>query len=48
MWASAYAKLKLPAGNLAMTSLTGPPEAWFLMGYPSWEEWEKAMKAQAA
>jgi hypothetical protein len=34
-WPAAYAKAKFPTYNLAMTSLTGRSEAWFLTPYAS-------------
>ncbi len=34
-WPAAYAKAKSPTYYLAMTSLTGPGEAWFLTPYAS-------------
>lgn len=47
-WSAAFAKAQLTNGWLGMTSLSGPNEAWFLQGYASWEEVEKAMKASEA
>ena len=29
-----------------MTSITGPSEAWFISGYPSYEAWEKQVKSE--
>src|SRR6266567_4898751 len=45
-WPKAYKASKNSAHYLAMTSLTGPSEAWFLSGYPSYEAWEKQSKAE--
>jgi hypothetical protein len=47
-WSAAHAKAQLQNGWLGMTSLSGPNEAWFLQGYASWEEMEKAAKASQA
>ena len=47
-WALAYAKTKMQNGWLGMTSMTGPSEFWYLNGYASWEEMEKANKADEA
>ncbi len=47
-WAVAYAKAKMQNGWLGMTAMTGPSEAWFLTGYASWDEMEKANKAEEA
>jgi len=38
---AAMAKAKWPTHYLAMTTVTGPTEAWFLTGYPSFAAWEK-------
>jgi len=38
---AAVAKANWPTHYLAMTSVTGPGEAWFLTGYPSFAAWEK-------
>ena len=40
-WSAAYAKSGAPTRWLAMTSLAGPSEAWFLSGHESWEAFEK-------
>jgi hypothetical protein len=45
-WPKAYRASKSSAHYLAMTSLTGPTEAWFVSGYPSYEAWEKQTKAE--
>ena len=44
-WPAAHAKAKWTNNYVAMTSITGPVEAWFLTGFGSWEEWEKSIKA---
>jgi hypothetical protein len=36
-WAGVLAKANWPTGWLGTTALTGPNEAWFFTGYPSWE-----------
>jgi hypothetical protein len=38
---AASARANWPTHYLAMTSITGPSEAWFLTGYPSFAAWEK-------
>lgn len=38
---AAAAKAKWPTHYLAMTTVTGPSEAWFLTGYASFAAWEK-------
>ncbi|HEY8793805.1 MAG TPA: hypothetical protein VIM15_02585 [Gemmatimonadaceae bacterium] len=40
-WPRAFAKAKWPTHYLAMTSMSGPSEAWFLIGYPSMAAWEQ-------
>ena len=40
-WPKAFAKANWPTNYLAMTSSTGPSEAWFMTGYDSLEAWEK-------
>ncbi len=40
-WPRAFAKAKWPTNYLAMTTMTGPPEAWFLSGYESFGAWGK-------
>jgi hypothetical protein len=47
-WALAYSKAKNQNGWIGMTSMTGPSEFWYLNGYASWEEMEKANKAEEA
>jgi len=41
LWPKAFAKANWPTNYLAITSSTGPSEAWFLTGYDSLEAWEK-------
>ena len=38
---AASARANWPTHYIAMTSVTGPSEAWFLTGYPSFAAWEK-------
>ncbi len=47
-WVAAFAKANFPAHYLAMTSMTGPSEAWFVTGYDSLAAWEKDTKAAEA
>lgn len=44
-WAKAFRNSKNAPHYLAMTSITGAPEAWFVSGYPSYEAWETQTKA---
>ena len=39
-WTRALTKAKSTDHYLGMTSLTGPSEAWFIMGYASYADWE--------
>ena len=39
-WPRAFARANWPTHYLAMTSLTGPSEAWFMTGYDSFAAWE--------
>jgi hypothetical protein len=39
-WPQAFRRAKWPSHYLAMTSMTGPSEAWFLSGYDSFAAWE--------
>ena len=41
----AFSKAKWPTNYLAMTSTTGPSEAWFLVPYYSFDAWEKDQQA---
>jgi hypothetical protein len=43
-WPQAFRKAKWPSHYLAMTSMTGPSEAWFLTGYDSYASWEADQK----
>lgn len=40
-WPRAYGKAKWPTNYLAIVSMTGPSEAWFLSGYESFAAWGK-------
>jgi hypothetical protein len=40
-WPRAFAKANWPTRYLAITSASGPDEAWFLSGYDSFAAWEK-------
>ncbi|MBI3404287.1 MAG: hypothetical protein HY046_02395 [Acidobacteria bacterium] len=44
-WAQTVAKGNSPQRYVALTTLTGPTEAWFISGYASMEAWEKDNKA---
>jgi len=39
-WGQAFAKAKSTDYYLGMSSMTGPSEAWFLIGYRSFADWE--------
>jgi len=41
----AFKKAKWPTNYLALSSMTGPGEAWFLTPYDSFEAWEKDQQA---
>ncbi len=43
-WPQAFRKAKWTSHYLAMTSITGPSEAWFLAGYDSYAAWEADQK----
>jgi len=47
-WLTTYGKYKDPTPYLGMVSNTGPNEAWFLVGYPSFEAMEKDNDRQQA
>jgi hypothetical protein len=47
-WAAAFAKAEAPERWLAMTTMAGPSEAWFLSGYPSYEGYQKVQDAMSA
>jgi hypothetical protein len=38
---AAFARANWPTHYIALTTITGPSEAWFLTGYPSFAAWEK-------
>ena len=40
-WPKAFAKANWPTNYLAMTSVTGPSEAWYMTGYDSFAAWGK-------
>jgi hypothetical protein len=40
-----FAKANWPTHYLAMTTITGPSEAWFLTPYDSFEAWERDRQA---
>jgi hypothetical protein len=40
-WATAFIQSNAPVHYLAMTSITGPSEAWFISGYDTYAAWEK-------
>ena len=42
-WPAAYEKAKSPYYYLALVSLTGAPEAWFVSPFESYEQMDKAM-----
>jgi len=44
-WAQGFAKAGVPQHWLAMTSMAGPTEAWFLSGYASYADIQKAEDA---
>jgi hypothetical protein len=39
-WPQAFRKAKWPTHYLAMTSMSGPAEAWYMTGYDSYAAWE--------
>ena len=45
-WPAAFAKANWPTHYFALTSMTGPSEAWFITGFDSLAAWEKETKAQ--
>ena len=47
-WPKAFRNSKNPSHYIGMVSITGPSEAWFVAGYPSYEAWEQETKAQQA
>jgi hypothetical protein len=44
-WPAAFAKANWPSHYLALASMTGSSEAWFVSGYDSLAAWEKDTKA---
>ncbi len=44
-WTQAFVNAKYPNHLLTISSVTGPPEDWFLSGYPSFVAWEQDGKA---
>ena len=47
-WAQGFAKAGVPQHWLALTSMAGPTEAWFLSAYASYAEFQKAEDAVEA
>lgn len=47
-WPKAFRASKNSPRYIGMISITGPSEAWFVSGYPSYEAWEKQSKAEEA
>ncbi len=47
-WPAAYSKANYPTPYVAMTSMSGTNEAWYITGYPSWDALEKDNARQAA
>jgi hypothetical protein len=43
-WPQAFTKANFPYHYLAITSLTGPNEAWYLSAFNSFAEWEQSNK----
>ena len=46
-WAGAYAKTKLPYYSIALTSMSGPNDAWWLSGWQSFKQFDDANAALA-
>jgi len=46
-WAGAYAKTKLPYYSIAMTSMSGPNDAWWMSGWQSFKQFDDANAALA-
>jgi hypothetical protein len=40
-WPAAFSKANAPGNYIALTSVTGPNEAWFITGYDSFDAYEK-------
>lgn len=47
-WPAAFAKAKSPNTYIAITSMTGPNEAWFLVPYANWQAMGEAMKRESS
>lgn len=47
-WPAAFAKTKSPDYYLALTSMTGPNEAWFISPWDSYAAWSKSMQRDEA
>ena len=47
-WAAAHAKAKVPVNFLAMTTVVGPAEAWYLSPVASWGGWQKQQDETSA
>jgi hypothetical protein len=45
-WVSVLSNAQWPTGWLGTTAMTGPNEAWYFTGYPSWEAFEKDTNAK--
>ena len=46
-WAGAWAKTKLPLYSIALTSMTGPNDAWWMSGWQSFKQFDEANAALA-
>jgi len=44
-WANAYAKSKIPVYSIALTSMTGTNDAWWMSGWSSFKEFDDANTA---
>src|SRR6188474_2808740 len=40
-WPAAFSKANAPGNYIALTSVSGPNEAWFITGYDSFAAYEK-------
>ena len=47
-WARSLSAAKMPYGALAIRSLTGPRETWFMSGFPSYAEYTRLNRAYSA
>ena len=45
-WVNVLSKAQWPTGWLGTNAMTGPNEAWYFTGYPSWEAFEKDTNAK--